>query len=64
MSKLTAASRKVKTKKGKKVDFFQLGSKRQKDVKTREIFLSSFFAISEIYILLKKVGSLHIEDKS
>ena len=61
---LTAASRKVETKKGKKVDFSRLCIKRQKAEKYREIFLSRFFVISELYILLKKVGSLYVEDKS
>ena len=36
---------------------------RQKAEKTRENSSFSFFAISEIRILLKKVGSLYIEDK-
>ena len=46
---LTAVSRKVETKKGKKkVDFFRLFIKRRKAEKTREIFLSRFFVISEI----------------
>ena len=45
---LTAASRKVETKKDKKVDFFRLFIKRQKAEKPREIFLSRFFVISEI----------------
>ena len=45
---LTAASRKVQTKKDKKVDFFRLFIKRQKAEKPREIFLSRFFVISEI----------------
>ena len=47
-----------------KVDFFRLWRKRQKAEKTREISFSSFFAISEIQILLKNVASIYIEDKS
>ena len=45
---LTAASRKVETKKGKEVDFSRLCIKRQKAEKTREIFLYRSFVISEI----------------
>ena len=52
---------KSRNKKGKKSDFFR---QRQKAEKTRENSSFSFFAISEIRILLKKVGSLYIEHKS
>ena len=48
----------------KKIDFFRLCIKRQKAEKTRENSSFSFFAISEIRILLKKVGALYIEHKS
>ena len=40
--------KKTKQKKPEKVDFFLLWRKRQKVEKTREISLSSFFAIREI----------------
>ena len=39
---------KIQTKKGKKIDFFQLCIKRQKAEKTRETSPFTFFAISEI----------------
>ena len=45
---LTAASRKVETKKGKKVDFSRLCIKRQKAEKNDKFSFLAFFVISEI----------------
>ena len=43
---------------------FSTLKKEAKAEKAREISLSSFLGISEISILLKKVASIYIEDKS
>ena len=59
-STLTAASQRVQTKKRKKTTFFDF----EKKGKNSRNFSFQLFAISEIYILLKKVGSLYIEEKS
>ena len=60
LSSTLTAAKESKQRKGKKTTFFDF----EKKGKNSRNFSFQLFAISEIYMLLKKVGSLHIEEKS
>ena len=48
----------------KKSTFFDFEGKGKQLKKLEKVSFLAFFGISKIWILVKKVGSLYIEDKS